>query len=326
MIKLEDITERQFERCRQLVYQMIERQTESLPVEKVESTAKQTYQLMGEEFPAPDKVFQAKNSSSLSSLRSNLDSSLSSSLRSSLGSSLRSSLRSSLYSSLRSNLDSGLSSSLYSSLYCGISWRFYVLYFTLGEELGASFEHSKFTPFNAYQRYCSIGIWNKLIYIGFPNPHKVSLVEVGTTKEPFCLPTFELHSDGSPSWELLDLKDYHWHNTQMPEKYGSVHSSRWQPEWFVTEENVEIKRILAEQIGYDRLFQALNAKQIDTWREYRLWRAENVDVEPMHILEMKCPSTNKIHYGRVPPDCMFARDAAALRNHGIDPEDFIIEH
>jgi hypothetical protein len=84
--------------------------------------------------------------------------------------------------------------------------------------------------------------------------------------------------------------------------------------------------VLIKNIGYEKILHDLEAKKLDSWREYELVRiAENVDVEPIHLLKMVCPSTGKIHVGRVPPTCLFAREAATLRNGGIDPEMFGVE-
>jgi len=135
-----------------------------------------------------------------------------------------------------------------------------------------------------------------------------------------------LHADGEPAvFYCNDFKIYSREGIRIPEKYGSVKAEDWKAEWFIEETNVEIKRLIAEAIGYEKLFDALNAKEISQHREYKLYRAENVDVEPMHILTMICPSTKKIHYGRVPPTITSAREAATWRNQGIEPESFMVE-
>jgi hypothetical protein len=75
---------------------------------------------------------------------------------------------------------------------------------------------------------------------------------------------------------------------------------------------------------------------IDTWREYTLLKIdeagkiydednEPVDIEPMLLLKMTCPSTAHIHILRVPPDIVSAEAAIVWVNHGIHPDDFAMQ-
>lgn len=41
--------------------------------------------------------------------------------------------------------------------------------------------------------------------------------------------------------------------------------------------------------------------------------AVEIDVEPIHLLKMTCPSTRHIHVLRVPPDIFSAREAIRSR-------------
>jgi hypothetical protein len=50
-----------------------------------------------------------------------------------------------------------------------------------------------------------------------------------------------------------------------------------------------------------------------------------VDVEPIHLLKMTCPSTNHIHVLRVPPNLTSAREAIRWVNWDVDPEAFVVE-
>ena len=135
-----------------------------------------------------------------------------------------------------------------------------------------------------------------------------------------------LHGDGQLAIEYPDgWGVYASHGVRLPEKYGKTKIADWKPEWLVSDQNAELRMVLIRAIGYDRICQELNAKKIDTWREYELLKIENVDVEPILLCKMTCPSTGKIHALRVPPDTTSARAAITLCNHGIDPEQFIYE-
>lgn len=144
----------------------------------------------------------------------------------------------------------------------------------------------------------------------------------------------QMHGDGVPAVKYADsLNLYVHHGRPIPEKYGSVLSERWQPRWLLEERNVEIRRVLVQAIGYGRMCQELEAKTLDTWREYQLLRIDGIldtlqslwTKESIHLLKMVCPSTNSIHILRVPPEITQAREAIRWVNHGVDPEDFVIE-
>jgi internalin A len=135
-----------------------------------------------------------------------------------------------------------------------------------------------------------------------------------------------LHAEGEPAIEFADgWKFYYYHGVRLPEKYGKVHPNKWQSQWLLAEKNVEIRRVLIQGIGYDRICQELSAKQIDSWQEYALLQIYKVDVEPICLLKMTCPSTGFIHALRVPPNLRSARKAIGWVNWDIDPEEFSVQ-
>lgn len=83
--------------------------------------------------------------------------------------------------------------------------------------------------------------------------------------------------------------------------------------------------MLIQQLSYERLCQELAAKTLDSWREYTLLNIGYVDVEPIHLLKMTCPSTNYTHVLRMPPHITRAREAIRWINWDIDPEAFAVE-
>jgi leucine-rich repeat protein SHOC2 len=112
--------------------------------------------------------------------------------------------------------------------------------------------------------------------------------------------------------------------------------SEWKSEWLLNEQNAELRRILLQQIGYERICQELDAIELDIWREYKLlkidgierfrdWRRGRDINEPMVLLKMTCPSTGHIHVLRVPPEMTSAEAAITWVNHGIHPDKFIVQ-
>jgi leucine-rich repeat protein SHOC2 len=113
--------------------------------------------------------------------------------------------------------------------------------------------------------------------------------------------------------------------------------SDWKSEWLLDEKNAGLRRLLIQQIGYERICQELAAIEINTWREYTLLKIDDIEVlynweieeeisrEPMVLLKMTCPSTEHIHILRVPPEMTSAEAAITWVNHGIRPDQFIIQ-
>ncbi|MEG5231447.1 leucine-rich repeat domain-containing protein [Microcoleus sp. B3-D3] len=134
------------------------------------------------------------------------------------------------------------------------------------------------------------------------------------------------HAEGEPAIEFADgWNFYYYHGVRLPEKYGKVHPDLWQAEWLLSETNAEMRRVLIQGIGYDRICQELSAEQIDSWQEYALLQIDNADVEPICLLKMTCPSTGFIHALRVPPNLTSAREAIRWVNWDIDPEEFSVQ-
>jgi len=130
---------------------------------------------------------------------------------------------------------------------------------------------------------------------------------------------------------------YIYRGVIIPPEYGKMPLEQWQPRWLLTEANAEVKMVLIQAMGYEKICQELNITTRDTYREYSLITLDNVtdveleewkspeDEEPILLLKMTCPSTGHIHVLRVPPDIDTAREAITWVNWDIDPEEFAIE-
>ena len=117
----------------------------------------------------------------------------------------------------------------------------------------------------------SIGNLGKLTHLSLDNNQLVSLpVELNKLSN-----LRYLNLNGNPLTDLsmlqkLDkLVTVRFINIDLPRKYWRKFSE-WKPEWLFYEDNAEIRRILIEQVGYERICRELNAFELDTWREYTL--------------------------------------------------------
>ena len=135
-----------------------------------------------------------------------------------------------------------------------------------------------------------------------------------------------LHAEGEPAIQFADgYSLYSYRGVLLPENYR-VHPHQWQARWLLEEPNAELRRVLIQGIGYARICQELQATELDSWREYTLLRLDHeVDVEPIYLLKMTCPSTGFIHAMRVPPTMKSAHEAISWVNWGTNPEEFSVQ-
>jgi Leucine Rich repeats (2 copies) len=138
-------------------------------------------------------------------------------------------------------------------------------------------------------------------------------------------------TDLSPLQSIGNLSYVFVYGVELPKKYF-LPQHEWLSQWVLEESNAEIRRLLIQVIGYDRICQELQATQLDYWQEYSLLKIdifddfdEKYNEHPIHLLKMTCPSTGFIHFLRVPPDMKSAREAIRWVNWGIDPEEFAVQ-
>ena len=184
------------------------------------------------------------------------------------------------------------------------------------EVLGCSVNQAEWNAFRSLYVDCGPMLTFENMCFVFERPTKLSFDEER-----------RLHAEGEPAIAFDDgYGQYCFQGVTLPPKYGAVHPNLWKSHWILQEPNAELRRILILGIGYSRICQDLQAVEIDSWREYTLLRIDQpIDVEPVVLLKMTCPSTNSVHATRVPPHFTSARAAIQWMNWDIDPDDFSIE-
>ncbi|MEG4089399.1 DUF6745 domain-containing protein [Microcoleus sp. Pol12B4] len=286
-----------------------------------------------------------------------------------MASELRNKIHNALYDILRSQLDRELENQIYSKLYNPLyaqlmnQLHLHVkdeVYVKLARNLGGRFQrfridqadinNSIFSELSAchgsWVDFC-IGVLNleydRPLYSAFK-----SLVENCGWIYPFEKKCFVcdrpiqlhfdseclLHAEGQPAVEFADkFSVYSYRGVRLPETIGQVPPQSWQASWLLTEQNAEVRRVLIQAIGYPRICQELQATELDTWQEYTLLKIDNnIDIEPIYLLKMTCPSTGHLHALRVPPKVrsssrasLTAKEAISWVNWGIDPEEFQVQ-
>ncbi|MBD2122514.1 hypothetical protein H6F68_16620 [Trichocoleus sp. FACHB-262] len=91
-------------------------------------------------------------------------------------------------------------------------------------------------------------------------------------------------------------------------------------------ENVELRRVLIERLGYERFLQQVGGviRDADTDKggDRQLICVAFEDDEPLMVLRVTCPSTGHIHILRVPPDMRSCHQAAAWVAGFDNPDDY----
>jgi hypothetical protein len=134
-----------------------------------------------------------------------------------------------------------------------------------------------------------------------------------------------LHCDGNSALSYPDgFSIYAWHGTRIPTKWGETHSNSWDAKWLLEEKNQELRRVLFQGLGYARVMASLGSKLLHTDKDMELHRIENVDLEPLLLLRVKCPSTNAFYALRVPPQ-MTRCEQARQWTFGDEPVELLYE-
>lgn len=136
-----------------------------------------------------------------------------------------------------------------------------------------------------------------------------------------------LHAEGTVSMLFSDGSSlYAHHGILLPKEYGQVPPQQWQTQWLWEESNPQLRELLIQTIGYERICQDLQDKtvEIDTWQDYALVRVDrytdDIFAEPMLFLKMMGLDRRPSQFIRVPRHIQSAKEAVRWINWGIHPE------
>lgn len=91
-------------------------------------------------------------------------------------------------------------------------------------------------------------------------------------------------------------------------------------------ENVELRRVLIERLGYETFLQQVGGlvrdRDTDAGGERQLVYVPFEDDEPLMVLKVTCPSTGHLHVLRVPPHMQSCHQAAAWVAGFDNPNDY----
>lgn len=135
-----------------------------------------------------------------------------------------------------------------------------------------------------------------------------------------------LHNQSGPCVTWADgWSSYCWHGIEVDPNW-IYHPETITVKQILDQQNVEVRRVMMEMIGFDRFARESEMKVLDTWVdgggvECRLLRIDLEDDEPIVLYEWCCPSTLKRGVLRVDPQCESCKQAVAW-TFGVDPQDY----
>jgi hypothetical protein len=116
----------------------------------------------------------------------------------------------------------------------------------------------------------------------------------------------------------------HWRGVRVDDRIAFAESITGQD--ILETENVELRRILIERLGYETFLQQVGGlvrhRDRDAGGERQLIYVPFEDDEPLMVLQVICPSTGHLHLLRVPPHMRTCHQAAAWVAGFSNPEDY----
>ncbi len=101
------------------------------------------------------------------------------------------------------------------------------------------------------------------------------------------------YPDGWGLWRVYGV--------QVPEDWASKQAKDWESRWLFQTDNAELRRVIIQVLGYERIMKELKSKLIHAERNMELRIIQRIDVEPIQLLKVICPSTDREYVLRVPP-------------------------
>jgi hypothetical protein len=200
----------------------------------------------------------------------------------------------------------------------GEYWLCYAALFDFCKSCGVEFDETKLDLFSKFAKE-----------VGWVFPYKEPSICFCARKPTHIKwnTTDQLHAIGEPAIKFRDdLELWAINGVRLDNERYHKHPDIWDARWLLNESNAEIRRIILEQVGAERIFSEIDSVKLHEWREYALHEIrEPIDTEKYKLLSMACPSTGHHHCIRVPPHITNAREAATWVNNGIDPEHFLVE-
>jgi len=111
----------------------------------------------------------------------------------------------------------------------------------------------------------------------------------------------------SDGWKL-----YCYHGVEVPEDV-ILRPKTLRAERVLQEPNAEVRRVLIERVGLQKLLKSGKAETLHKEKGRVLYQLDLPGDEPLVVVKVTCPSTGRIYLNRVRPDVKTCQEAVASR-------------
>ena len=130
---------------------------------------------------------------------------------------------------------------------------------------------------------------------------------------------WQFHSVDGPAVVWGDkVERYFWRDLEVEKNI--IMDPNIDPKLAFTHENMEVRRVLAERLGYEKILKQCNVKEIARDRFGRLLITDQFNDDggkPAMFVHVKCSTTERNYYLRVPPDTATPQEGIAA-TFGVD--------
>ncbi|NEQ48477.1 MAG: hypothetical protein F6K00_35090 [Leptolyngbya sp. SIOISBB] len=93
-----------------------------------------------------------------------------------------------------------------------------------------------------------------------------------------------LHAIASPAVSYSEIMDLYFHHGYwLPAEYGRFPPSEWKAEWIRQESREDVRQVLIQGIGIQKILDSLNCRKVDSWKEYTLFEIMPGQIAPIPI-------------------------------------------
>jgi uncharacterized protein DUF6745 len=135
-----------------------------------------------------------------------------------------------------------------------------------------------------------------------------------------------LHHDDGPAISWPSGRNYwYWHDVQVSQRVIEAPETLTQAE-ILGEPNVEVRRVMIERFGAERLLREAKARRVHADKFGKLWELDIPGDEPLCMVELisstaAVDGSRRTYFLRVPPDVLTAHEAVAW-TFDLEPDEY----
>lgn len=165
-----------------------------------------------------------------------------------------------------------------------------------------------------------IGQLNSLLWLAIDGNHLTTLpAEMGQLSNLRWLHLGDNRIENLPATLETTPLELYWRAARLPQNFFPIND--WTAHQILDQPNVEIRRVMLERFGESRFMDELGAQAYHQDDFGILYRVDFPNDEPLVMVNVTDPSTNRRYFLRVPPTIQTAHAAVAW-TFGMTPDEY----